>query len=201
MSTSTESYSTVRCNFWSWLEILAASIKTAQPTDPRRNSLRQDSSSPDAVLRHHLRPFLQLLHHLRHEALVNQTLLNPVLGEIPRESDPRCAARFSSCSRSRSLRQSRSVHQTSQNCALEGVAVALVPVRPPSPPRRHARTAPAVRAQRLGTTTPRSGSWAPCSAQSHSTPRLNGLPSELKPLSSAALESLESQLFVVLSLF
>ena len=39
------------------------------------------SPSLNAVWRHHLRHFLQLLHHLQHGALLNKTLLNPFLGE------------------------------------------------------------------------------------------------------------------------
>ena len=144
---SSSNCSAVRCNFWSRLKILVTSI-TPLSTDPLRNSLQRPSQ--DTALRHHLRHCRQLLHHLRHK----QTLLNPVPGRTLENLIPSALQDWSLLEILVTSKKSRAAHQTSQNWAPDGVAVALVPVRPTSPPRRLAFIAHAMRVPRRGTTRP-----------------------------------------------
>ena len=87
--------STVRCKF-SWRGVFGRFDERAQPQDPCRNSLREDRSwkvddllgspSLDFVVRHRLRHFLQLPHHLLHN-LVLGALQDLVLARDPGHFD------------------------------------------------------------------------------------------------------------------
>ena len=152
--------SKICCKFWTWLEILITSITLlcsqilSEIRSGRTGAGRSTICSavvgfrfetPSSAL-----PPTALSSPARCSA--QQNAVEPCPAQNPRESGLRCAARFGLYLRSWSLRKLRSVHQTSQNCVLEGAAVVLVPARPTSPNRRLARTASAMRARRRGET-------------------------------------------------